>query len=406
MAAENDDIFTADDDGEDDLTATLREQMDKMEADPDEEDRDGLTQPPAEIDDKEAIETVTEAEGRKIADDVRHKIDTGRDETTPEPKAATDDEGSEAKAKDKSGDENSNGDDTASAENDKTTPETEDLTALDTAALLKGVQKSRRGEIERRLLVASEAMKPFNSDFIRDQMKEFGKSPVQVASRLVELAAFAKKNPGEYIAWVTEQSAASPEKVVEVLNEAAKHLGLSVSSAESDDDDPFKSDRERELEEEIAVLRGEKQKGRQAFGPDTDERVRERTVQEQMASFIEAKDDQGQPLRPYWSQMEPAVTRKAAAHMQTTGQRPTFDDLGRFYDQSVAEMMAAFGNAAKDPEPASDPKHEQARAAADKAAKASKSIDGSGQTANRRPANAETDDSIEAILGRLFAQAS
>lgn len=378
----------------------------------DEEDDDGGFDQPLDAKSGEEPDVVSPDKGRDLLDDAEMAKAKGKNpesESKPAEEAKSEAEkkpdGEETGGKD----EGKDGGDPEGA--NKSQPE--DLKSSDLNALLDGVPDDRKGEITRRIRDAESALQPFNNPYIQAQMKQFGATPKDVASRLVDLASFASNNPSEYIAWVAKESA-SPEKIGEVIENAAKLLGykLTKEGEGGDDDDMFSDPQTKALKEENDRLKAQLAGKQQAFGPDTPERMQTRTVQQQLQSFISEVDDAGQPKRPYFDHLRPRISDLATLHRNRTGQAVTTDDLQRFYDQALNEARAAFGtpatptqqpaqgSAAQSEKPVADHIKEKA-AAAERAQKASKSIDGTGQGASRRPA-LSADASLDDVI-RHFA---
>lgn len=277
----------------------------------------------------------------------------------------------------------------------------------DLSSLLEGLDDDRRQKISARVKDADEVMSLFKG---RDeQLKMHGVTAKQAMARLIQLNEYAAAKPVEYIAWATAQLA--PDKAEEVLMQAAEKLGLKVTRA---DDDPFEDEEVKRLRDENRRLRGLQID----FGPDAEAAAAAAQAQDPVRviqDFATAKGADGKPLRPLWDQLKGNVAMMAKTHRETTGQVVTADDLARFYSEAETAMRAALGMPAAAPQqgndkPAAQPAAPVAGGGAKKAAPsssverakaASKTIDGTGQGASRRPAPS-VDASLDDVL-RHFA---
>ena len=104
------------------------------------------------------------------------------------------------------------------------------------------------------------------------------------------------------------------------------------------------------------------------------------------------------------------ITEKAQAHLAATKSNVTTADLQKFYDSALEEVQTAFGvtptdpantSAATDAKAVAD-KAKKDNAAAERAQKASKTIDGgTGQRASRHPAIAK-DAPLASVIDTLW----
>ena len=188
---------------------------------------------------------------------------------------------------------------------------------------------------------------------------------------------------------------------------------LTKDGGADDDDDMFLDDTTRALREEVASLKAQIAGKAPSFGPDTPERQQQLTAQRQLSDFVSERDEAGQPRRPFFDHLRPRIVEMALSHRNSTGQHVTTDDLQRFYDQALEEARSAFGNPTPNPnasgnsaaqaaKPVADQIKERA-AAAQKAQRASKSIDGTGQGASRRPALSES-ASLDEVIRHFASQ--
>lgn len=282
-------------------------------------------------------------------------------------------------------------------------PEPSDLDTL-----LEGLDDDRRGKIAARVKDADEVMSLFRGR--EAQLEKHGVTAHQAMARLIQLNEYAASNPVEYIAWATANLA--PEKAEEVLMQAAEKLGFKVTPA---DDDPFEDEETKRLRRENRALKGYNLD----FGPDA-EAARQQAAQNDPARVIqdfatEAGPD-GKPLRPLWEQLKANIATKAKAQFEATKKPVTRDDLTRFYTDAENEMRAALGVApVASAQPAATPAAQPARpvaggeakkaapsASVERAKAASKTIDGTGQGASRRPAPS-ADASLEDVLLHFYA---
>ena len=381
--------------GEEDETArAIRQALKDQGYDDDFEDGAGLDQPPVDVIHEDS--TVSQEEGVKLASDARLKGDNADGENKPD---------ADIKEKAEQGDEPEPEPD-ADADADATGPDSDkddtkalDLTGAKVDDLLKDMPEAQRGEVARRLSEASQIMAPFQGEYAQAQMKRHGSSPTDVATRLVQIAEYAEKNPAEYLAWVSREMAASPEKANEVLGKAAELHGYKLVLADQDEDyELFETDEMKALREENKALKAAQAP---AYGPDTPELRQQREAEQSLHRFENEVDATGNLKRPHLKQLEAQIAQMARNHIETQGTRPTFEDLDRFYTAAETNMRGLFGNsAAQEPKGVEDVAKKKA-AAAQKAQRASTSIDGSGQGASRRPAlgdDAPVEDVITAAI--------
>lgn len=395
---EQDDNLFDEDTGADDFDAKLRDDIEALIGDDGEDDDAGLDAP---MDEPDATDNrVGPEEGAELASDARMKGKTGAD-----------------KVETKGGEEKPEGEEAdADADPDKAEkgdkPETEekgddDLTAKPVADLLKDVPEAQRGEIGRRLSEAEAMMAPFQTDYAKAELARHGAKPQDAMARLVELNQFAQSKPDEYLAWVASEVGGDTPHTV--LEGAAKHLGYKLvkdGGEGEEDEDLFLDDTTRAIKEENERLKRQLNGDAPNFGPDTAERRAQRQAQAQLQSFLTETDEAGQPKRPYFNQLQGRITELAQTHATNTGQPVTVDDLGRFYDAAVAEAQQIAGGGNTSAAPSSESvatQNQNKAAAAERARKASKSVDGTGQGASRRPAlpdNAPIEDVIRAQLSK------
>lgn len=415
IAANDDPHIFGKSDIEDDGTAELIRKI--MEDDDDEDDDGGFDQPPVDRE-SDLPDVVEPDEGHDLLDKASLNKGKGDDGEEDEGKAASEDQGGTKKrdaaaapaAKTSDAAENAEGEgDPAKADegNGGASP----LTEASVSDLLEGVADDRRAEISRRLDEATGIMSVFDNH--KDELSRHNTTPKAALERLVDLNAFAQQKPDEYIAWVSKEMGG--DKPMAALEGAAKLLGMKLvkeePAADEDDEDEFMTDREREQAATIRELKAQNNQPRE-FGPDTTARATEQSLH----NFINEVDPAtGQKVRPHFDLLHPHIARMAMEARQSNGRNVTVDDLQTFYDKALSDMQAALGTAptpqpvegeqpatpaAQDADTVQKTIQKKAAAAA-KAQKASKSIDGTGQGASRRPA-LPPDASIDAVI-RHFA---
>jgi hypothetical protein len=239
-------------------------------------------------------------------------------------------------------------------------------------------------------------------------MEMHGTNPTEQIDRLLELNEFAQNKPDEYLAWVATQTMG--EKPHEAIAGAAKLLGYKLvedKADDQDDEDLFEDPALQALRDENAALKAKLGGDRPEFGPDTTERRSVRDAERNLQNFVNETGPDGQPLRPYFNMLEGRIGEMARLKVQETGRALTLEDLGGLYDAAVAEIQSAFGTSAAQTQPSVTDLADQKKAdAAEKARRASKTIDGSGQGTSRRPAlpaDASLDDVIAFNLANQAA---
>lgn len=405
--AQTDDLDDQIDEGmgdfEEDGTAAIIRKI--VGDDADEEDDGGFDQPADE--DEASLDVVSAAEGQKRVEKAQTKRE--QDEAAERKglkrkgeAAESDDAQAEAKPKDGEADASQD----AAASKKPEAAEAPDLTKAPVADLIKDVPEATRAELSRRFT----EFEKINTLFAgrEEEMKAHGlDGPADVISRLLHLNAYAQKNPAEYIAWVARETGG--DKAHEALEKAAASMGYKLvqDSGADDDDDPFMTDRERQQAAELKRLRAEQASPPQNTGPMAPEQIAQQQALQVINSLkVELDPATGAQKRPYWANVEHLIAQRATAHRAQTQAAPTREDLARFYDESVAQLQGMFGggnnSAAQTPAPA--PQRDQQTAEATARAKAaSKTIDGTGQGASRRPALSE-DASIEEVIRHSLAQ--
>lgn len=343
--------------GDEVLPDSLRQQFEAAFETADEDDDGGLDAPFAD-DKTEKLETVSQDKGHELIDKARLQ------KPADEPATTGEDDEPKTERKSPEGQE---------------PPKLEDM---DVSALLDGIDDGRKAEITRRMGAASEVMSLFNGR--EEELKAHGTDAKGAMERLLYLNKFAQEKPDEYLAWVATQVSQKPE---EALDAAAAKLGFKLVKIDDiDDDDLFADPKEKKP----AAQPGE-------FGPDAPAN----RVAADLQRFVSEKGPDGKPVRPLFDRVGADIARMAKSHRESTGQFVTMADLQRFYDEAVTALRRDMGieqpSSAAQQAPSVQDQLKAAAASAEKAARASKSIDGTGQGTSRRPALSEDADLDEVL---------
>lgn len=258
----------------------------------------------------------------------------------------------------------------------------------DLDALLSDVPEAKRDAIRARVSQADEVMSIFRG---RDQeLQMHGVSPKQAMERLIEINGYAMRNPTDYLAWAATQFG-NPQ---EILGKAAERFGFKlVATAGDGEEDPFEDPAVKEMRQRLAAY--EARDRAPQLGPDAPQ-FRAQTELESFAGQAE-----------HFQTVAPQIAALAQVHVQTTGQPATIDDIKRFYSAAIAAAgLQAATSAAQVQQPVAQQAQTTSAARSDsveRAKRASKSLDGSGQGAGRRPA-LDPDAPLETVLATLYAQ--
>ena len=269
--------------------------------------------------------------------------------------------------------------------------------ADDLDTLLDGIADDRKEAIRGRVKAADDVMSIFTGR--EAELERHGVSPQQAMNRLIELNAYATKNPTDYIAWAAMQLG-NPH---EVIGAAAAKLGLKLAPATGDEDafeDPA-------IKEKMARLAAYEARDLAAgIGPDAPVS----RAQSELETFASRS--------PHWQSVAPQVAALAKTHHETTGRPVTITEIERFYSASLlaagiqqepapqAQPAAAITPAAQSQQPVAQGAQTTTAATSDsvqRAKAASKSLDGSGQGAGRRPA-LDPDASVKDVLTSLWGR--
>lgn len=263
--------------------------------------------------------------------------------------------------------------------------------ATDDDTLLAGLPDDSRAAVKARLTAADEVLAVFKGREV--EMERHGTKPADAIKRLVDINAYAATKPAEYLAWAASQIG----DPAALLTKAAETLGLKLvaTTADADEADPFESDDIKAMRRELAGLRAAQQAPQ--LGPDAPAQ-RAATELAQFAAQAE-----------HWQTTSPMVASLAKAHNETTGKAVTLDDVKRFHTAAVVAMglqpaATPVASAAQPVVAVAQPAATTQAAPADsvqRAKAASKSLDGSGQGAGRRPA-LDPDASLKDVLTSLM----
>jgi hypothetical protein len=242
-------------------------------------------------------------------------------------------------------------------------------------ALLDGVPDARKAALRERLMAADEVLEVFKEH--EAELQRHGVKPADAMKRLIDINAYASREPDAYLAWAALQLG-DPK---EILTSAAEKLGLKMVASASQDDDPFEDPEVKNLKAKLA--RYEEQERGPQLGPDSPQFKAQKELEQFAATS------------PHWQAVSPQIAALASTHVQITGKPATMDDIRRFYSAAVmANGLEQTGrpestSAAQVPQPVSQQAQNKTAAkpsdSVQRAKAASKSLDGSGQGAGRRP---------------------
>lgn len=397
---DDDDIFGE----ESSVSATLREQFAKLTEgqEPDEADTGGFDAP-LDGGDTQKRETVSEEEGIRRVQDARGPKPKEKVTLEKPPSDAKPDDAPAATPP------------VVEAQADPSAPvaPVQPVAAVpdaDIDAALTGLAAPVRERITAERAEYAAMTAPFKGR--EAEFAPFGLTPKDVVGRFIQLNDYSQRDPGGYIAWAVQQTTGGDaEKVDQVFQKAAAALGYKVERApEPDEDDPFMSDRERALIAENRALKQSTQSA-PAYGPDSPEeqaRVQAQRVSQDIAGFAAARDATGAPLRPHFEMLAPTIGALATIKAKELGRNITMAELAEIYTGAELADPRTRAEAAKRIAAQSDATAVQktntdAAATARAKAASSKILDGSGQGAERQPAQEDADLGIEAFLRKQMA---
>lgn len=276
----------------------------------------------------------------------------------------------------------------------------------DVAQLLEGIEETRRAPIEQKLRAGQDVLQHFEGR--EEEMAIHGNAtPGQVVERLLHLNEFVQAKPAEYLAWVaTQMNGEAPQ---DVLDAAAKHLGYKLVPDVEEPDDEFADPEKQKLKAQLKAL----ELAKQPFGPDAPQNVVNMQITRTLRLFREAKDQNGQRLHPLADNFAKEVAAKVNDwRTQNQGKIPSAADLSRFYFEVAPGPKAPAPAAPAAPsqtfaaQPTATVQDKAQTAAADKSAKASKLLDGSGPGSDRRPASSALtgDAQLKAQISESIAE--
>jgi hypothetical protein len=338
--------------------------------------------------------------------------DGDKAEAAPEKKTDSDDA-----EKDKAEKAEDDGADKADADKDAAP----DLAEASIADLIKGMPKRNQGEVTRRLAEAEKLFAPFKGR--EEEIKHHGTTPAEIMGRFLQINEMALKTPDEYLGWYAQQVGSLGDEAVAKMDAGLKKIaearGYKLEKADAkatdDDDDPFMSDSERQMRDEMKALREENErlKGGAGLGPASQPQpggTDLRTQAEQILVDMETEQNpDGTLKRPEFKQLQPLWIAAVQTFAQKEQREPTREDLARLYDDVLRVQRETFGGApaksAADAGAGAVSKDTDAADRASKARNASKLVDGSGQSATRQlapPEDAPLEDVVKANYARIF----
>lgn len=357
---------------QDETVQFLREKLAATDDKPDDIEADDFA---ADVeDDPNAPDVVDAKKGTDLASKAKLDADTKARTPDAKPEAEPDDKPVEDKAK---------------------PAEAEAPAPADIADLVADLPEDKRQAVTQRLTAADAVLRQFTTPAAKASLQSLADTPEQAVTQMLYLANFAREKPDEYVAWVIKESANGD--VEKAMNAAAKHLGLKVIK-DTDEDDDFVDPEVLELRKKVAQLEG---KTGPSFGPFSQQRQVQMTQQQALDNLINERDEAGQPRRPHWPTLEPRITALATEARAKEGRALTVEDIAKFYDVARDEALKVAGVSSAATSQSDVSKLTQQAAAAEKARRASKSIDGGGQGARRRPA-LDQDAPLEAVIGQFL----
>lgn len=377
-----------------DMDDAIRKAYDDLVADDD--DDDGGMDAPIQARRSEMPDVVGPERGRELVDDA----ELGGDEYKKrhaEGDAATEDDSADDEAEQEA-DENDDDSSDSETANDAEEANAGDEKGDDFEALIKGLPDGAREKVAERISQADRVMAPLKAR--EKQLESMGVTPEQAMNRLVELNDFAVQKPDEYLAWAAS-NLSSEDGGESALQKAAEKLGFKLAKAESDtEDDIFLDEDTKAIQEENARLKKQLE-GNKPMGPDDPEWRKAREAEAALQTFMTARDQAtGELLHPHFDRLQPQIAQKAREHVEKTGKPVTAEDLSRLYGEAEQEMRQTFGvqgNSAATAQPDVAKDLQKKAASAQRAQRASKTIDGTGPGASRRPA-LSPDASLDEVI--------
>lgn len=281
--------------------------------------------------------------------------------------------------------------------------ETETVADDPYADFVTGLPEDKQTEVRSRLKERDDMLAIFKGH--EAEMTRFGTTPAQHVTELVKLNQYASQNPAEYLAWAAHNLGGA--KAEEILSSAAAKLGLKVVPDE--DEDAFEDETVKAIKKENRELKARNRT--LDFGPNLSAQAP--VTPDDIGRFMNEANPDGSLKRPGFGDFGPGIARLAKEHLEKTGKPATFEDLDGFYRQFAgAAQPATAPKPAPAPTPAAQPappvsgdqqKKAAAKASVERAKAASKSIDGTGQGASRRPALSE-ESSLEDTLKHFMGE--
>ena len=433
MADKDDLIMDGDDDAgasfikseDDDISAALRSAMDDGEAGDDNQDDDGGFNAPLDDDDIKSRDTVDEEEGVKRvreASDGTSKKKAEDDKGGEEGKKTEDDTSLKGKKPDaddggKKLDESKPKDDDPKEGDNEAEPKEPDGQKKEFSddeynAAISSLPQAARDRLDAERAEFSEIMAPINAQ--KDLLEARGVEPKDAVKWLANINDYANRDPQSYAAWfISQATGGDADKAEALLKGAAEKLGYKIEKSEAqsddgDDDDPFMSDRERELSQKLRAAEAKLQSGQpdpmQNVGPDSPQEQNRRIVQD----VITEVGSDGAPVRPHFDKLQPMMLQIVRQDV-AKGNPMTKESLAAAYEQAelahpdtrqsaTQRLLDAQRN---DAQPAEDvgKQGEENAASLEKSKNASKKIiDGPGQGAGSAPAKTDPNVGLEDFL--------
>lgn len=415
---DDDDIeFLAGADQDDDITAQLRAALEDG-GEGEDDDGSGGFEIPLDDDNTKDRETISEEDGTKRIEKARYAKPAA---TKVDKTGSESEEGKEGdKAKGELPDDAAAAGGDAPADADKgAKPGDERAEDVDRASdedLAKAIESLSPG-VRKRIAEDREALGKIMAP-LRGREAELEARGVDAAGAMqwfLNVNDYAGREPGNYAAWALQQSVAGDATKLEAeFKKTAAALGFKVERAapaggEDEDDDPFMTDRERELAAENRRLRAAQQgEATPQIGPDAPE---ERTRRIVLDVMTETGAD-GLAKYPHFDVLMDHVTQILGDKVQKTGTSMTRDDLIEAYEtaelahpktrQAALDRLIAARSAAQKDAGVREGVKKQTAAAAKAESASSKILDGPSHGANRQPADEDADLGLEDFLRKQF----
>lgn len=396
-------------DQDDDISATLRDEFEKTGDGDDAEDDAGGFDAPLDDDAIAPSNAVEEEEGVKRVQDAKDKASApSPKEDVKKPDAETKDPDAPKKAEEKPEVKPED----VSKDADKDKPAEKDAPELTDEAYNTAIEALPEG-VRARLDADKQAMNDILAPFKgkEAELERMGSTPKDAISRFVQLNDYAQRDPAGYMAWVVnETTGGDADKGKAILEKAAATMGYKIEKADEPgaDDDPFMSDKERELTEENRRLRGANTQTAE-FGPDS---AQERARQDVINVISEVGAD-NQPVRPHFEKLQPLIMNIIKDEVARTGVPMNSDNLKNAYEQAelahpdtreaATARLIAVKSAAQGNEDVRKQLEKDAASTARAKEASNKIIDVSGPGAEHQPVSEDAGLGIEDFLRKQMS---